>query len=69
MGTAFFKTKPVQARVSEPNMMARSIGALGYGSKADTAVAGKDLAAASALRTNPKPTAKDVLADVKGPKV
>lgn len=69
MGTNFFKAKPIQARVSEPNMMARSIAAPGYAAKANAAVAAKDLAGASALRTNPKATVKDAAADVKGPKI
>lgn len=69
MGTGFFKAKPNTARVSEPNLMARSIAAPGYAAKGDATLAGKDLGAASALRTAPKGTTKDAAADVKGPRI
>lgn len=70
MGTHFFQ-KPKQFQSSGQNLQARAISAPGYAAKAAGGAAQKDIAAASAVYSNArlKPTSKDVVADVRGPKV
>lgn len=77
MGTGFFHKggslagpAPTQARVSEPNMMARAINAPNFAARADAATAGKDLGAAAAFgRVSGKPLKKTAAVDAPGPKL
>lgn len=76
MGTSFFQGKKPQAmapapfRVSEPNMMARSIAAPNYAAKGDAAVAAKDIAAAAGLYKAARgPLKKSAASDAPGPRI